>query len=289
MKQDRFGRLGLAMLGAMLATGAVQGQTSGVTYEMAAVEKGLAISPVTLNMAGKDRNQVGYGSYLVNAVAGCSDCHTSPAFTADGDPYRGMPKKVNVAGYMAGGVAFGPFTSRNITPSADGPTLGNLATFKRVMRTGEDVRQLHPQISPLLQVMPWPVYQDMNDKELDAIFAFLSAIPCLEGGPGERANRCTTGSATPTAVAGPKELTTFQNQIQLDATKSASPSGGALRYQWSMAPGSQVASISNADTATPIVQFPTGPTAYVFQLTVTDAAGRTATDTVTVNFARTAF
>jgi hypothetical protein len=193
MKQDRFGRLGLAILGAMLATGAVQGQTSGVTYEMAAVEKGLAISPVTLNMAGKDRNQVGYGSYLVNAVAGCSDCHTSPAFTADGDPYRGMPKKVNVAGYMAGGVAFGPFTSRNITPSADGPTLGNLATFKRVMRTGEDVRQLHPQISPLLQVMPWPVYQDMNDKELDAIFAFLSAIPCLEGGPGERANRCTTG------------------------------------------------------------------------------------------------
>jgi hypothetical protein len=56
-----------------------------------------------------------------------------------------------------------------------------------------------------------------------------------------------------------------------------------------MAPGSQVASISNADTATPIVQFPTGPTAYVFEVTVTDAAGRTAKDTVTVNFARTSF
>ena len=289
MKQDRLGRLRLTLLGAMLATGAVQGQTSGVTYDMAAVEKGLAISPVTLNMAGKDRNQVGYGSYLVNATGGCNDCHTNPSYTPDGDPFRGMPKKVNVAGYMAGGTAFGPFTSRNITPSADGPVLGNLATFKRVLRTGEDVRKLHPEISPLLQVMPWPVYQDLNDKELDAIYAFLSAIPCVEGGPGERANRCTTGSAAPTAVAGPKELTTFQNQIQLDATKSASPTGGALKYQWSMAPGSQVASISNADTPNPIVQFPTGPTAYVFELTVTDEAGRTAKDTVTVNFARTAF
>jgi hypothetical protein len=289
MKHDRLGRLGMLLAGGALTMGALQAQTSGVTYDLAAVEKGLAISPVQLNMAGKDRNQVGYGSYLVNATGGCNDCHTNPSYTPDGDPFRGLPKKVNSAGYLAGGQAFGPFTSRNITPSADGPVLGNLATFKRVIRTGEDTRKLHPQISPLLQVMPWPVYQDLNDKELDAIYAFLSAIPCVEGGLEERANRCTVGSTAPRAVAGPKELTTFQNQIELDATRSASPSGGALTYKWEMAPGSPTASISKADTANPIVQFPTGPTAYVFALTVTDAAGRTAKDTVTVNFARTAF
>jgi hypothetical protein len=95
--------------------------------------------------------------------------------------------------------------------------------------------------------------------------------------------------AAPTAVAGPKELTTFAIQIQLDGSKSTSTDGKPLTYQWSVAPGSPVPAISGADTATPTVQFPTGPVAYIFELTVTDSAGRTATDNVTVNFARTTF
>lgn len=288
MKQVRVRRLGMLLVGGALTMGLAQAQTS-VTYDLAAVEKGLAISPVPLNMAGKDRNQVGYGSYLVNATGGCNDCHTNPSYKPGGDPYLGQPKMVNSAAYLGGGQAFGPFTSRNLTPSASGPVTGSLANFKKTIRTGEDLRKLHPQISPLLQVMPWPVFQELNDKELDAIWAFLTSIPCVEGGPEEKPNRCTVGTGSPTAVAGPKDLTTFQNQIDLDATKSTSASGGALTYKWEMAPGSPVASISNADTAKPTVQFPTGPTAYVFALTVTDAAGRTAKDTVTVNFARTAF
>jgi hypothetical protein len=195
---------------------------------------------------------------------------------------------VNTAGFLAGGNAFGPFTSRNLTPSIEGPVTGSLTNFKNVMRTGTDLRKLHPQISPLLQVMPWPVYQDLNDKELDAIFAYLSSIPCVEGGPEEKPNRCAAAT-TPTAVAGPKDLNTFAKQIQLDGTKSTSSAGGQLTYRWAMAQGSPVAAIANANTATPTVQFPTGPAPYVFELTVTDSAGRTATDRVTVNFARTGF
>jgi len=267
---------------------AASAQTSGFTYDEAAVQKGLQISPVPLNFTGRDKNQVGYGSYLVNATGGCNDCHTNPSYKPDGDPFKGMPKKVNTDGYLAGGAVFGPFTSRNITPSVEGPVTGSLTNFKQVIRTGVDLRKLHPQISPLLQVMPWPVYQDLNDRELDAIFAFLSSIPCVEGGPEEKPNRCGR-PATPTAVAGPKDLSTFSNQIQLDGTKSASSDGKPLTYKWSMAPGSPTAAISNADTATPVVQFPTGPVPYIFELTVTDSAGRSATDKVTVNFARTAF
>ena len=30
----------------------------------------------------------------------------------------------------------------------------------------------------------------MTDHDLRAIYEYLSAIPCLEGGPGEPANRC---------------------------------------------------------------------------------------------------
>ena len=59
--------------------------TPPTTYDEAAVRKGLEIAPVTLDFTGRDRNQVGYGSYLVNAVGGCNDCHTNPSFTAEGD------------------------------------------------------------------------------------------------------------------------------------------------------------------------------------------------------------
>ena len=127
----------------------------------------LAIAPVPLDLSGKDKDQVGFGSYLVNAVGGCNDCHTNPSHKPGSDPFFGQTKGVNVAGYLAGGVAFGPFTSRNITPSVNGPVTGSLANFKLTLRTGVDLRKLHPQISPLLQVMPWPVHQDMTDADLE--------------------------------------------------------------------------------------------------------------------------
>ena len=47
------------------------------------------------------------------------------------------------------------------------------------MRLGTDFKNRHPQISPLLQVMPWPVYGKMSDRELHAIYEFLRAIPCV--------------------------------------------------------------------------------------------------------------
>jgi hypothetical protein len=295
MRKDRMCQLAIPLLSTVFMFGVgglfhvtVASAQSAFTYDDASVQKGLQITPVTPDLTGKDRNQVGYGSYLVNAAGGCNDCHTNPPYKPDGDPFQGKAKVVSKETFLGGGVAFGPFTSRNLTPSLEGPVTGSLTNFKQVMRTGVDLKKLHPQISPLLQVMPWPVYQDLNDRELDAIFAYLSSIPCVEGGPGEKTNRCAR-PATPTAVAGPKELVTFANQIQLDGTKSASADGGSLSYSWSVAPGSPVAAIANATTATPIVQFPTGPAPYIFELTVTDAAGRTATDKVTVNFARTAF
>ena len=262
-------------------------QAQTPAYDEASVQKGLQIAPVPLDMTGRDRNQVGYGSYLVNAVGGCNDCHTNPNYKADGDPFQGKPKAVNTAGYLAGGNAFGPFTSRNITPSVEGPTTGSLTNFKNVFRTGTDLRKLHPQISPLLQVMPWPVYQDMNDRELDAIFAYLSSIPCIEGGPGEKANRCGRPAPTTTAVAEPKDASVVAAQIYLDGTKSTSADGKPLTYRWATLPGTPPAAIMRADTAMPLVQFHQGPLDYKFELTVTDSTGKTATDTVTVRFNRT--
>ena len=33
----------------------------------------------------------------------------------------------------------------------------------------------------LLQVMPWPTYANMTDRDLLAIYTYLSAIPCSPG------------------------------------------------------------------------------------------------------------
>lgn len=115
------------------------------------VVQGLAIAPVPLNFSGKDRNLVGVGSYLVNAVADCNGCHTYPSYAEGGNPFLGQPEKINTANYLAGGMAFGPFCSRNITPDEAGKPAGmDLQTFINVMRTGADMA--HP--SQLLQVMP---------------------------------------------------------------------------------------------------------------------------------------
>lgn len=155
--------------------------------ELARSRQGLAISPIEINAgSGRTRTLIGLGSYLVNAVGGCNDCHTSPPFADGGDPFFGQPKKVNTANFLAGGVRFGPFTSRNLTPDplrSNLPAGMRLDEFIRVMRTGEDRDQLHPQISPLLQVMPWPVYGQMTDRDLQAIYLYLSVLPHAEPPP----------------------------------------------------------------------------------------------------------
>ncbi len=140
--------------------------------------KGLVIAPVRLDLRGKSRQQVGTGSYLVNAVAGCNDCHTWPNYAAGGDPYLGQRMKINAAHYLAGGRPFGPgLVSPNITPDAHGKPGGmTWHQFESAIRMGHD-----PDGSGrILQVMPWPAYSNMLDQDLEAIYAYLMAIPHAE-------------------------------------------------------------------------------------------------------------
>ena len=134
----------------------------------------------------------GLGSYIVNAQGGCNDCHTSPPYAPGGDPFQGEPERINAADYMAGGMDFGPFVSRNITSCANGRPAGlTFAQFVRVMQTGVDLKdgRTGPPNTPILQVMPWPVYGNMSRCDLRAIYEFLRAIPphdnqgCTPGGP----------------------------------------------------------------------------------------------------------
>ena len=174
------------------------------------IKIGFAIAPVPLKLAGKNKDLVGLGSYIVNAQADCNGCHSSdPAteFAPGGNPYFNQhPTKINPATYLSGGQDFGAFPgpgpfphiiSRNLTPDKTGMPEGGhtFQEFRTIMRTGKDYDHLHPTCNwgpngscipapfdgDLLQIMPWPIYKNMTDHDIRAIYEYLSAIPCLEG------------------------------------------------------------------------------------------------------------
>jgi hypothetical protein len=213
-----------AVMGMLLSS--PRGQAQAGNDEEWRIQQGFAIAPVPLNLAGKDRNLVGLGSYWVNAISDCNACHTSGGppnfnFAANFNPYFGQRKKTDPITYLGGGTDFGPalppgfynpgyksylgpdIVARNLTPDKTGLPEGGhtLAQFMQIFRTGIDLDHLHPtcsNISPtpspqnclpppndgnLLQIMPWPNFQDMTDHDIEAIWTYLSAIPCIAGPP----------------------------------------------------------------------------------------------------------
>ena len=146
------------------------------------VRRGFQIVPagVHLNLAGKNRNLVGLGSYIVNS-SGCNDCHTHPEYLPNSNPFRGQPEMVNFPQYLSGGRQFGPFTSANLTPDAFGKPAGlTLRDFITTLRTGHNPNDPPGQI---LQVMPWPVYGKKTDHDLRAVYEYLRALPPLPDNP----------------------------------------------------------------------------------------------------------
>jgi hypothetical protein len=136
--------------------------------EQTLAELGLTIAPVPLTYAAIDKDLVGLGSFLVNAVADCDGCHNSgnlpnlnyaPGF----NPYFSQhPAKIDPSGYLAGGEDFGQVAvdanfnpigphiiSRNLTPDKTGrPEGGNtFDQFRQILRHGTDLDHLHPPCS----------------------------------------------------------------------------------------------------------------------------------------------
>jgi hypothetical protein len=159
-------------------TGISEAQRTDPNSEEARIQQGFRIAPVPLKLRRNNRDLVGLGSYIVNAQGGCNDCHTNPSYAPGGDPFQGEPEQINTENYLAGGRAFGPFISANLTPDDNGRPAGlTFQQFLQVMQTGHD-----PDDGHILQVMPWPVYRKMTRRDLRAIYEYLSAIPQAEPG-----------------------------------------------------------------------------------------------------------
>src|SRR5258708_4440255 len=96
--------------GVFIKSPRVQAQSNREERE-SRIERGLDIAPVPLNLAGKDHSLVGLGSYLVNSVAACNDCHSAgpqTQFLPGGNPFFGQQTSINPATYLGGCQDFGP-------------------------------------------------------------------------------------------------------------------------------------------------------------------------------------
>ena len=120
--------------------------------------------------------------------------------------------------------------SRNLTPDKNGRPEGGrtLKEFKEILRHGTDFDQIHPTCQsdtdpnialgicvppPVdgskLQVMPWPLFHNMTDHQIEAIYEYLSAVPCIDnnfsppptGAPNELRNDCGSVQSTSSDIA----------------------------------------------------------------------------------------
>ena len=158
-------------------------------------------------------------------------------FDPPGPPFFGTPQSVdgqlkanfNKKHFMAGGRCFGSIQARNLTPDDTGRPRGlTEAEFIEAMRVGTDVscqkkpamgqplptyngvpdgvcglpRTAPPGYDPnKLMVMPFVTYHNLTDKDLKAIYAYLSALP--------KATACNTavdGCAGPPGIGSGKAL-----------------------------------------------------------------------------------
>ena len=164
------------------------GQVSAKSWEdyTSEIVPGVALNPVPLKVENRSVSLIIRGSYLVNANQHCNFCHTCPPYATNRDQIMpGQTVAFNAVNYMAGGRRFGASNdtnapiSANLTPDLKTGLPGGLTfnEFLTALRTGRSHKT-----GRNLEVMPWPMFKDLTDPDLLAIYEYLKAIPHAEPG-----------------------------------------------------------------------------------------------------------
>jgi mono/diheme cytochrome c family protein len=123
---------------------------------------------------GSEVDLVARGQYLVDHVAACPDCHT---------PRNEMGAPI-VEQYLAGADCFVRLPngdclgSRNLTNHETGLANRTDAEIKRMIQDG--VRPAATGDEALFPVMPYYVFHNMTDQDLDAVVAYLRTVPGVD-------------------------------------------------------------------------------------------------------------
>ena len=106
----------------------------------------------------------------MNGVVACGNCHTPMG-----------PNGPQMNSEMAGGLEFKeqPFTAyaSNLTPDPEtGLGRWTARDFKATIRSGRHLGRGRTLLPP----MPIPAYSQFNDRDLEAIFAYLKTVPAVK-------------------------------------------------------------------------------------------------------------
>jgi mono/diheme cytochrome c family protein len=143
--------------------------------------------------AHTDRDRIKRGEYLVS-IMGCGDCHTplkmgpngpEPDLTRvlSGHPegVGPLPAVATKAPWLWSGAAtntafngpWGVSYAANLTPDPNtGLGIWTSEMFVNTLRTGKHVGVSREILPP----MPWPMYRNATDEDLEAIYAYLRTI-----------------------------------------------------------------------------------------------------------------
>lgn len=161
------------------ATGGASGSGGSHTRD-GGTEAGSVTNPPDGGGDAGDPALIARGSYLVNAVALCSGCHTD---------------RSKAAAVLGGNATFRTgLPAPNLTSDSTGLGAWTNAQIKRAFMDGVD-----DQNQPLSSVMPYQLFHNLTDADANAIVAYLRSLPHVVNSVGER-TVAVTAAATPFAL-----------------------------------------------------------------------------------------
>jgi hypothetical protein len=170
-------------------------------------------------VSAEQEERVRRGKYIVS-TSGCDDCHTpfklgpngpEPDFSRrlSGHPAQvrmTAPPKVDLPWGWVGAATntayagpWGISYTANLTPDKKtGLGQWTAQNFTDTIRTGRHMGRGRQILPP----MPWPVYRNLTDEDLKAVFAFLQTLPAIENRVPEPTPPPAAPASTPTSGAG---------------------------------------------------------------------------------------
>jgi mono/diheme cytochrome c family protein len=143
-------------------------------------------------------SKLAHGKYLVT-IAGCNDCHTPLVMGPEG-PDRDMTRMLSghpetlvmpprpvlpegpwgavaAASFTAWSGPWGVSFTANLTPDPEtGLGKWTLQNFRDTLRTGRRMGRGREILPP----MPIPMYKNLTDDDIEAIFTYLQSIPAVK-------------------------------------------------------------------------------------------------------------
>jgi mono/diheme cytochrome c family protein len=124
---------------------------------------------ITTGLGAWAQTPVERGSYLVNNIGACGNCHTPRV--------KGKPdlSKRFSGGFQTFNEPWFVLKGSNITPDAEtGIGKWSIADIERALIEG-----VRPNGVPLAPIMPYPFFKVLTAGDLDAIVAYLRSVPAI--------------------------------------------------------------------------------------------------------------